>query len=203
LNPSSTTYTPFRRPRFGLARKLAAGLLFAACLALAAVMLIPAALGYQRYVITSGSMTGTYDRGSLVYDEVVPVSELRVGNVITFTPPRGSGPTGRVTHRIIAIGSDRAGNRVFRTKGDANSSPDPWKITLSGPRQARVVTHVPYVGFVFAALAIKQVRMLVIGLPAILIALALLAGLWREAGEEARTKRDAAMPREAPEASLS
>jgi signal peptidase len=160
--------------------------LFAACLGLAAVMLIPAALGYQRYVITSGSMTGTYDRGSLVYDEVVPVSELRVGDVITFTPPRGPGPKGRVTHRIFSIASDRAGNRVFRTKGDANSSPDPWRITLPGPTQARVVMHVPYVGWAFAALAIKQVRMVVIGLPALLIAFSLIAGLWREASEEVR-----------------
>ena len=40
-------------------------------------MLIPAALGYQRYVIVSDSMSGTYDRGSLVYDKVVPTAGLR------------------------------------------------------------------------------------------------------------------------------
>src|SRR5918993_1121710 len=52
---------------------LAAGLLFGL------LLVLPAALGWQRYVITSGSITGTYDRGSLVLDEVVPVSELRAG----------------------------------------------------------------------------------------------------------------------------
>ena len=36
---------------------IAAGLLFAA------LLILPAALGWQRYVIVSGSMTGTYDRG--------------------------------------------------------------------------------------------------------------------------------------------
>ena len=32
-------------------------------------------------------MTGTYDRGSLVFDEVVPVASLKVGDVITYRPP--------------------------------------------------------------------------------------------------------------------
>src|SRR3954453_10357000 len=45
---------------------------------IAALALVPALFGLQRYVIVSGSMTGTYDRGSLVLDEVVPVSQLRV-----------------------------------------------------------------------------------------------------------------------------
>ena len=48
-----------------------------AALLLALTVLVPALLGYQRYVITSGSMTGTYDRGSLVFDKVVPTSSLR------------------------------------------------------------------------------------------------------------------------------
>ena len=60
-------------------------------------MILPGLFGYQRYVITSGSMTGTYDRGSVVFADVVPVSDLRVGDVITYTPPPGSGPDGLVT----------------------------------------------------------------------------------------------------------
>ena len=153
-------------------------------------MLVPAALGYQRYVIVSDSMTGTYDRGSLVYDRVVPTAGLRVGDVITYEPPRGAGPEGRVTHRIFSIGRDRQGRSVYRTKGDANAAPDPWEFTLNEGRQARVVLGVPYVGYAFAALSIRQVRMLVIGLPALLVAFSLLAGLWREAGEEARRRQD-------------
>jgi signal peptidase len=112
---------------------------------------------------------------------VVPVDQLQVGDVITYTPPPGSGPEGRITHRIAWIGSDQLGRRVFRTKGDANASADPWTFTLDQPTQAKVAFHVPYVGFVFAALSIRDVRMLVIGLPALLIAVAAFAGLRREA----------------------
>jgi signal peptidase I len=163
---------------------VAAGLLFGAILAL------PALMGWQRYVIVSGSMTGTYDRGSLVLDEIVPVADLTVGDVITYRPPAGSGPDGLVTHRIAAITTGKAGERVFRTKGDANRSADPWTFSLAKGEQARVTLGVPYVGFAVAALSRKELRMVVVGVPAALIAMVSLAGLWREAGVEA-----AAVPR--------
>jgi signal peptidase len=164
-----------------------------ACLALAAGVLVPALLGYQRYVITSGSMTGTYDRGSIVYAEDVPTASLRVGDVITYRPPRPAGNGRLVTHRIVWIGRDRRGARAFRTKGDANLAPDPWRFTLDHPTQARAAFHVPYLGYALAALALRQVRMLAIGLPALLVALAVLARLWREAGAELQRRQAAAL----------
>ena len=45
--------------------------------------LVPSLMGLQRYVIMGGSMEGTYDLGSVVFSEVVPTSELAVGDVIT------------------------------------------------------------------------------------------------------------------------
>jgi signal peptidase I len=168
-----------RRPRRRLGSALATALC-AACLGLAGLMLLPGFFGYQRYVITSGSMTGTYDRGSVVFDEVVPVTDLQVGDVITYAPPPGSGPSGRITHRIVWIGSDQFGRPALRTKGDANDAADPWTFTLDGAEQARVSFHVPYVGYVLSLLAIREVRMLVIGLPALLIAFAVLAGFRRD-----------------------
>jgi signal peptidase I len=163
---------------------VAAGLLFGA------LLVLPAALGWQRYVIVSGSMTGTYDRGSLVLDEVVPVGELREGDVITYRPPSGSGPVGLVTHRIAEITTDKLGQRTFRTKGDANEAADPWTFHLPKGEQARVRVGVPYVGFALAALGKRDLRMLIVGLPAGLIAFFSIAGLWREAGAE-----PAAVPR--------
>ena len=50
---------------------IAAGILFGVFL------VAPALMGWERYVIVSGSMTGTYDRGSLVFDEVVPTKSLK------------------------------------------------------------------------------------------------------------------------------
>jgi len=152
---------------------------------LGAGLVVPALLGYERYVIVSGSMSGTYDRGALVFDEVVPVRDLRVGDVITYRPPPGAGPSGLVTHRIVAI--DRG---VLRTKGDANPTADPWTFSLAGPEQARVAASIPYAGHVLSMLSERHVRVLVVGIPAALVALFTLAGLWREAS--AGTARSAA-----------
>jgi signal peptidase I len=165
-------------------RKVLSGFIVAAGLCLAATMLLPAAFGYHRYVITGGSMQGTYDRGSIVFDKPVPVSALKVGDVITYTPPADTGIDGLVTHRIVSIRHGEQGTS-FRTKGDANESPDPWRFQLDQPTQARVAFSIPYVGFGIAALSMLPVRMLVIGLPALLIAFVLIARLWRQAGEEA------------------
>jgi signal peptidase len=168
-----------------LARRALGFLLCAAALLLALAVLVPALLGFQRYVITSGSMTGAYDRGSLVFDRVVTSASLRGGDVITFRPP---GQAGLVTHRIASVGM-AGGQRVFTTKGDANRTADAWGAITLPPRQARVAYHVPYVGYGLAALSDRRVRMVVIGLPALLIAFITLAGLWRDAGVHARTAR--------------
>ena len=169
-----------RHGRHRLAR-IVSTVLTAGCLALAGILLVPTFLGYERYVITSGSMAGAYDRGSIVFGKAVPVAELAVGDVITYTPPEGSGPDGMVTHRIFSIDRDRFGRPVFRTKGDANASADPWTFTLDQPEQGRIEFSVPYAGYAFSALGAREVRMLVIGLPALVIGLAVALALFREA----------------------
>jgi signal peptidase len=159
---------------------IAAGILFGAFL------IAPAVMGWERYVIVSGSMTGTYDRGSLVFDEVVPTKSLKVGDVITYQPPPGAGPKGLVTHRIVKIAHDKkTGEAFYRTKGDANPAKDPWTFVLPDREQARVVAGIPRVGFVLAALAERNVRMLIVGFPALLIAIFAMVGLWRDSGREA------------------
>ena len=178
-------------------RKVLSGVIVAAGLCLAAAMLLPAAFGYQRYVITGGSMQGTYDRGSIVFDKPVPVSDLKVGDVVTYTPPASTGVHGLITHRIISVTNHGKDGVSYRTKGDANTEADPWKFQLDQPTQARVAFAIPYVGFGIAALSMLPVRMLIIGVPALLIAFALMARLWRQAGEEARARREATFAQQA------
>jgi signal peptidase len=172
-------------------RKVLSGIIVAAGLCLAAAMLLPAAFGYQRYVITGGSMQGTYDRGSIVFDKPVPVADLEVGDAITYTPPADSGVHGLITHRIISINDHGKQGPSFKTKGDANPNADPYRFQLDQPTQARVAFSIPYLGFGIAALSMLPVRMLIIGVPALLIAIALIARLWRQAGDEAHVQNQA------------
>ena len=161
-----------------LLKKATGGLLTVVALGLAALLLLPTILGLDRYVIMTGSMTGTYDTGSVVFTENVPVSDLRVGDVITYAPPPGETSTELVTHRIASIDTVQ-GEQVFRTKGDANESVDPWRFGLEQPTQARVVNSVPYVGHALIALQDRQTRMLLIGVPALAVAVFALVGVFR------------------------
>jgi signal peptidase len=158
-------------------------------LTLALLMLLPSLLGYHRYVIVSGSMEPTIPTGSVVYDKDIPVADLVVGDVITFVPPPEFAITSPVTHRIFEIAEapdaqkdEAAAGRTFRTKGDANEDPDPWKMVLQHPTQDRVEQHLPYVGYVYLWLSKRWVQLLVIGLPALLIAIIICRALWSEAG---------------------
>jgi signal peptidase I len=169
---------PVRR----LGGKLLTALCVAALIAVVALVLVPGLLGLQRFVITGGSMTGTIPKGAVIYSKVVPASSLKVGDIITFAPP-GYGEA--VTHRIVAVEAGPDGKTAFTTKGDFNEAADPWNpITLNEPQQARYVFQVPLLGYVLAALGARSARIVLIALPAFLIALSILWSLWREAGEE-------------------
>jgi hypothetical protein len=100
----------------------------------------------------------------------VPTSKIRVGDVITYRPP---GADRLITHRVVWTGPDHR----YRTKGDVNTTRDPWTFRLVKPTQARVAFHVPVAGYAIAALEIRPLRMAVIGGPALAIAAFALAGI--------------------------
>ena len=166
---------------------------FAAVMTAAGLMLVPTLLGYERYVIISGSMEPAIGTGSVVYDRVVPVEELAVGDIITFLPPPEYNVEDPVTHRIhdssrapqgTTVNGEPAGGAVqYRTKGDANKEVDPWTIVFDKPEQARVEHHIEKLGYVYIALSNRWVQLLFIGLPAAVIFVMLCIALWREAGD--------------------
>jgi signal peptidase len=137
----------------------------------ALVMVIPTLLGYDRYVIVSGSMHPILDRGSIVYSKPVPTEDLEVGDVITYLPPAQSGVDHLVTHRIASISTSDSGQRVYRTKGDANPGMDPWVFELDTMHQNTMRFDVPVLGYALIWLSDPHIRIYVIGIPAGIIAL--------------------------------
>lgn len=126
-------------------------LLVAVIAPVSVLVLLPSGLGLQRYVVGGSSMAGdrpdSIGRGSLVLERLVPVDDLRPGDVITFRPPAGTGGSGTVTHRIVSVHVDG-----IRTQGDAEPDPDPWLLRPTGPVVPRVVWTVPVVGYAYLAL---------------------------------------------------
>jgi signal peptidase len=180
-----------RRVLRGLS-KLGLNLMFVAMLASVAILLGPSMAGYQRFIILTGSMTGTYDRGSIVFDKPVPTASLKVGDPITYNPPPGFTSQGRVSHRIYRITRGKDGVRIYQTKGDANKSPDIWHFTLPRPTQDEVKFHIPEVGYLFLILSIRDYRLVLVGVPAILIGLNELRKLWRDGDAEVKRQKLAA-----------
>jgi signal peptidase len=141
------TPTPYRPATTPWGRLL---LLVVVIAPVSVLVLLPSGLGLQRYVASGGSMAGdrpdSIARGSLVLERLVPVDELRPGDVITFRRPTRSGGTATVTHRILSVGVDG-----IRTRGDAEPVPDPW-LLRPGTVVPRVVWTVPAVGYAYLAL---------------------------------------------------
>ena len=76
--------------------------------------------GFEIYTVMSGSMEPTLHTGSLIYVKQVDPATLKEGDIITFVADEDKTI---VTHRIYAIEQEN-GNLMFRTKGDANDTPD-------------------------------------------------------------------------------
>jgi signal peptidase len=191
--PEEPKERSLRQRVFGKLARIGLNVLFVAMVGCVVIMLGPAVAGYHRYVILTGSMTGTYDRGSIVFDKPVPTSSLKVGDPITYDPPPGFTSQTRVSHRIWRIKIGKNGVRVYKTKGDANKNPDIWSFTLTNPTQDKVIFHIPEIGYLFLLLSLRNFRIVLVGVPAILIGLFMLRGLWRDAGDEVKRQKLAAL----------
>lgn len=153
-----------RRPPLSATGRIV--VLVAILLPVTLLTLVPVMLGMDRYVVTSDAMGGTMGRGSVVYVHSVPVSDVEVGDVITFTPP--GAPTGsRVTRRVVAL----EGSGV-RTQGDSLTRPDPWTLPLDGPTAAEVVLAVPLLGYPFTG-PVDRGTWLLVGTATLALCLAL------------------------------
>ena len=118
-------------------------LLVLAVAVVAAAVLVPRLTGSTPMTVLTGSMSPTYPPGSLVVVRPVPVEDIGVGTPITYQLRSGE-PT-VVTHRVVGVGYDSEGVRVFTTKGDANEAVDREQV---GAVQVRgeVWYAVPWIG---------------------------------------------------------
>lgn len=87
-----------------------------------ASVLLPRVVGATPYTILTGSMRPSMPPGTLVVVRPVSPERVRVGDVVTYQ--LRSGEPQVVTHRVVSVGVDGGGHRVFRTQGDANDVAD-------------------------------------------------------------------------------
>ena len=156
--------------------------------AIAAFLLLavgPRVFGYQTSTMLTGSMSPLINPGDVVVTVPTPISEIRVGDIITYHIPVEDH---RVeTHRVAEVLTNADGSVAVRTKGDANSGADPWTATLQGATVDRHVLTVPFVGQAIRTLRQPLVlNTLMYGAPAVLV-VGLLASIWRKDTEPAQS----------------
>jgi len=124
------------------------------------LVLLPIGLGLQRYVMSGESMdAGSHGiaQGTVLFERHVPIHNVRVGDVITYQPPAGSGADAMVTHRVVSVQSDG-----IVTQGDAEPDPDPWVLDTAAPSVSRVVFTLPWVGYAYLLVADPGIWLLVV-----------------------------------------
>ena len=121
---------------------------------------LPALLGYDTMVVTSGSMESAIRMGDAAIMRPPSPGAIRIGDVITFKP---FGSPGLVTHRVVAI-SEIEGDLYFQTQGDANATPDP-DLTSAEAVFGKVALTLPKMGFLLHFAATPRGKMLMIALP--------------------------------------
>ena len=156
-------------------------------LVLVASVLIPRLAGATPYTILTGSMKPGMPPGTLVVVKPVDASDIAVGAVITYQLT--SGERAVVTHRVVAIGFDGDGNRVFRTQGDANATPDPepvMPVQIKGQRWYAI----PRIGFVSNALtaAQRQTAVVVVALGLLVYAAGMFTAAARSRGRKENSR---------------
>jgi len=125
-------------------------LLIGGGIAIPASTFIAPALGYQVFAIRGQSMSPAIPMGAMIITSPASVSDLEVGDVVTWRGDNGV----VVTHRVASLLTDGVEPAVM-TQGDANSTADATPV----PERAIVGVvdaWIPYAGFAMILLGVPS-----------------------------------------------
>lgn len=129
----------------------------------------PSVLGFSVLQVQTGSMEPEIPVGGIVITFKVKPDSLKVGDVISFYS-NDTTISGKVnTHRIVEIKDSDSGEKIFKTKGDANDAVDEaavYQIDLIG----KVIVNIGTVGSsVLSVLRNPKIILIFIVIPLIFI----------------------------------
>ena len=111
------------------------------CLALLITLVFSFAFGYKFLNILTGSMTPTMPVNTVVMIKKIPISDVEVGDVITFKMGESN-----VTHRVVEI-NNSGRNTVLYTQGDAAQNQGSRETVTEDNFVGVVILHFPYLGY--------------------------------------------------------
>ena len=96
--------------------------------------------------VAGGSMRPTLETGDLLIVQGVPPENIQKDDIIVFTPPPEYGSAYTI-HRVTRIQQLENGTLLFKTKGDANDSEDPYSVP-DFRVHGRPMYWIPYIGYI-------------------------------------------------------
>ncbi len=136
----------------------------------------PRSGAYRTLTVLTGSMSPKIPAGSVVVVTPMPAGAIKAGDVITYNAPIEDGRV--VTHRVVEARQRNFGIYV-RTKGDANTHPDPWTAKLEGDTVWKVRAVLPGAGRAIMVLRSPGFSKLTLFGAPLLLALIWLWDIWR------------------------
>lgn len=138
-------------------------------------------IGWELFIVLSGSMEPAYHTGSVIFVKEVDPYLIEEGDVITFMLSE----TTIVTHRVVGVVPDEEDAAVvrFRTKGDANSVEDGTLVHYKSVIGSPVFT-IPYLGYVVSYIKQPPGLYAAISVGALLILLVLLPEFFEDYEDE-------------------
>jgi signal peptidase len=187
--PASRTTLPVSRPRgrwASAALRLVLSLVIGTVLGLAGGLVLvvagPQIVGGRALTVMSGSMSPAIETGDIIVTRGISPLDARIGDVVTFRDPESQSRL--LTHRVTDI-RYREGDVAVTTKGDANTKRERWVVSGEG-RIGRVVLRLPKLGYVVALAGSPSGRILLLMVPALLLAFLGLKRIWSEPSWDGR-----------------
>ena len=158
-----------------LARVAAVSVAIGVGIGIFGVIVAPSLVGGRSLTVMSGSMEPALGVGDVIISTRVSPAEVRVGDIVTFSDPEGTGKL--ITHRVRRV-HIAEGTAHLVTKGDNTNAVERWDIAASGS-MGRVEFRVPLLGFLVFWLNGPLGRFGLIVIPALLLAAFELWRIWR------------------------
>jgi len=135
----------------------------------------PTVAGHQMFIVLGGSMSPTFEVGSLAFVKPVEPQKLEVGDIITFKSTDQSELM--TTHRIVGVNHE-GGVMSFTTRGDANDADD--ALPAKPERIVGTVNMaVPYAGYLMQFGQTQKGMIALVIVPSVLIIIFELRNLFR------------------------
>ncbi|HZK24342.1 MAG TPA: signal peptidase I [Oscillospiraceae bacterium] len=160
----------------------------------------PQLAGYQMYIVLGGSMSPTFEMGSLAFLKPIAAQDVVAGDIITYSSPFDAASL--TTHRVMEIHDDN-GQLYFTTRGDANDVND-LVPALAANVVGKVVFALPYLGYVLHFGRSKLGLIMLVVLPGFIIMLIELRNIlryyteWKQSKESQAANEETAVEADSP-----